>query len=312
MALDKTSGLYENASVGSSFDLSLTGVAANATVLVAVVVKVVVGSGELVSGATASGCTFSIAASRVRTCDDNVTARFGVYLLLANAVTAGDKTITVNLVVGSGNIVNAQAISWNGLAASALDKIATGEITTAGTAVAAGPTAAISQGDEVLFSIVGGKWWWSINHDGLGDHNRMPSGWTKIGGGDTGAASYFVWGHKTVASPGSTQSISHAVTAGEGDGGITVLATTKIAASGTLKTRIKFKSASGINGVTGLSVAVIRGSTQQVFTGLTAEASGDLLYADPPTGGVAGDTVNVGVYKTGYASDYGTATLVIV
>jgi hypothetical protein len=313
MPFSNASSIVSNGASGTTITLTRTGVPAGATLmLVAFARRNTTNTGDVVSSVASSpSATWAGAVVLSRVPDDNGSGRFTGGLWIADNVSSGDYTVTVTLT--SGSIVDAQLAVFTGLTTSALDRTASNSVTQSATTISVGPTSAISQPDEIVVTAVGGKWWWSINPDGGGDFNGVPAGFTLIGGQPSNTTIPFAWGYKTVSASGSTQSASHAVVDGQGDGGIALIATLKIL-GGTLKARIKFKTGSGINGVSGLTAKVWVGDSDSNYsvtrTGLTAEASGDLLYCDPPPGAVNGGSGQAAVYKSGYASEYGPCTFV--
>lgn len=317
MAYGGASTVYEQSAVGTSFTLSITGIPANSTVVVAVSVRNdTVSSGDLVTSVSSSPALASAFAVPTngkghRTPDDNAAGRQGIFFFVGRtAGSSADHTFTVTL-PNTGNLVKAQALYFTGHGTSPVDQVATpGTAGNAATSIAAGPVTPTQNAEDVLI-FTAGKWWWSFS---------SPSGFTQVSSTTDNAVGKLPhWlGYKSITD-GAAQSASWDVPSGQGDGGLALLMTLKVGGggSGTKKLRIDFVSGSGINGVTGLSVKAWKGSPDsnysQTLTGVSADASGDRIDAPAPTGaGADGEQWEVRVYKSGYSSDHGIGTIVTV
>lgn len=319
MAYSRISAALVASSAGSNpGSVSLLSVPSGADLFVAVaVLNDGVSSGELVSAVTSvPSLTWTLTdatdGKELRATDDTG-GRMGVYLYTARNSALQTVTATPTLVAASGNRVVAAMVEMTGMLSSGMpDKAASASVATAASSITAGPTATLAQADQTALAVIAGRWWYTFNSAGSG--GDPPSGWTKAFGTNDNTKFPFQVAYREVA---ATTALSAAwdVPASQGDGGVAIVGTFRESTT-TLRTRITFKSASGINGVSGLTAKVWRGDSDTnysaTYTGLTAEASGDTLFCSAPAGAVAADVVNVVVYKTGspiISSEYGTAVI---
>lgn len=244
---------------------------------------------------------------------DDTNGRQGLYAFHARVASANTYVVTPTLTNAANNRVVGGLIELTGMASSGpIDGHDTATAVNADSTITAGPTATLTQADQTAIAIVLGRWWWQLN--GTGDGGTAPSGWTRaVGSTDNSMLPYQV-AYREISST-TALSAAWTVPASQGDGGQALIFTLKKSV-GTLRTRVKFKTGSGINGVTGITVKLWRGDPDTnystTYAGRAAEASGDVMYTPAPAGAVDGDTLNVVAFKTGspaYSTEYRTATV---
>lgn len=263
-----------------------------------------VGTGETVASVASSpSLTWTLVDATdgkvLRTTDDTA-GRQGLYAYTARVATAGTYVVTPTLTNAASNRVVGGLIEMTGMASSSpVDGHDTATAVNADASITAGPTATLTQAEQTAIAVVIGRWWWQFN--GAGDGGTAPSGWARAAGSSDNAMLPYQVAYREISST-TALSAAWTVPASQGDGGQAVIFTLKKSV-GTLRTRIKFKTGSGIDGVTGCTVKLWRGDPDTnystTYTGRAAEASGDVMYTPAPAGAIAGDTLTVVVFKTG-------------
>jgi hypothetical protein len=243
------------------------------------------------------GQTWTRRASAQNTSTSN---RAWVYIYDCFNAGAGSTTVSLDCTLeDDNNLVSWEVSEASGVAtSSANDQVATTQVAPSAATATVGPTSALAQADEIVFGIGAGKWYWQYNGSGA-----APATYTLDN--ITTDSTYITMQtfHKIVS---ATTAVSATLTfppdESVNDGGAFALVTYKAAtASSTLRVKGVFESS--INSDSGITMLVWTGSPTATYatqyTGLTAEASGGIVYATPaPAGTTAGDSVNLIAYNT--------------
>jgi hypothetical protein len=240
---------------------------------------------------------------------DDTNGREGVYFWRARTTASGTVTVTPTLTNASANRGSMALVEMTSMASSSVvDKTAKATVLNAAANMTVGPTSTLAQATQTCIAAIWGRWWYALN--GGYSAGTAPSGWTLAAGDLDNSYFPFQIVYKEVSAT-TAQSAAWDVPNLQGDGGSALLATFKKSV-GALRTRVKFKNESGIDGVSGLTVRLWDGNSDSnnstTYASITAESSGDVAYTPAPAGTTAGDTLSVAVTKAGspnYASEFG-------
>jgi hypothetical protein len=309
MGYASTSTLYQQtADTAASSGISLTGVSIGDIIcVVAAPYRPSTASGELITSVTSSpAATFAEVDSELGQSEDaGGGTRRGIYAFWAVAESAGTHTITLNYTNATNNRISALAFRLTGMSATPVDKTATATALQAAASITVGPTATHASATGTVIAAVMGRWVYGWNGVSAGA-GGAPSGFTVIGGTESNSLMAFQVAYREMSSSVG-QSASWTVPAGEGDGTVALIFNL-LASSTTLRGKCKFRTSSGINGVTGVTVTAWRGNPESETATthvVDAESTGDVVYIPAPSGLVAGDPFEFDVKKGTSSSERG-------
>lgn len=309
MGYASTSSLYQQtADTAASGGISLTGVSIGDIIcVVAAPYRPTTASGELIDSVTSSpAATFAEVDSYLGQSEDaGGGTRRGIYAFWAVAASAGTHTITINFTNATDNRISALAFRLTGMSATPVDKTDTSFALQAASSITAGPTATHASSTSTVIAAVMGRWVYGFNGVSAGA-GGAPSGFTVIGGTESNALMAFQVAYQEVVSSVGV-SANWTVPTGEGDGTVAIIFNL-LASSTTLRGKCKFKTGSGINGVTGVTVTAWRGNPQsETATVHTVDAAttGDVVYIPAPAGLVEGSQFEFDAKKGTFTSERG-------
>lgn len=277
---------------------TLAGVTAtHAVIVVTNAYKPSTASGDLVTGVTIGGSAATLAVRRAES-NSGTSHRTETCIWYALNLSSGDKAVVLS--VNGPLSVNWHADSWAIATSSALDKTASSWEQGADATVSVGATSTLAQAVELVIACATDRYQWGWN-SGYADPGNPPSGYTALGGqcADNVNRVGFQSAYKeTSTTAGVDASWAPAQTGGDVTA---VIATFKIT---TVQRRLKVLAGSAMNSKTGITLHAWPGnpkdSVAQEWTGLSAQASGGILYttgAEPPAAWTTGAIVNCIAYQ---------------
>ncbi len=286
----------------SRLSATLTSVPATHSVIVTTCAVIVgVTTGNLVSGVTVGGTSATVVGSRLQV--NNAGARHEIVRWIVPNVSAGDKAIVISLVNASTEI-NWHGDSWPIAVSGAYDVGASNSYGAGVTTVNvpnSGVTGTLAQAVELVLATVMAKftWQWGSTYGEPGD--PPSSGYTTLADisiDNLNSVSFQTAYKETSAVTGVSASWTKTI---DGDTPLALLQTFRIS---TVQRRLKVLAGSAMNGLTGITLHAWSGNPKDVlaqeWTGLTAQASGGILYTAgtaPPAGWTTGSIVNCIAYQ---------------
>jgi hypothetical protein len=277
---------------------TLTGVTAgHAIIVVTNAFKFSTASGDLVTGVTIGGSAATLAVRRAES-NSGTSHRTETCIWYALNQTSGNKAIAI--AVNGPLSINWHGDSWAIATSSALDQTASSWEQGADGTVSVGATSTLAQAVELAIAVATDRYQWGWN-SGYADPGNPPSGYTALSGqcADNVNKVGFQSAYKETS---STAGVDASWAPAQTGGDVTaVIATFKVS---TVQRRLKVLAGTAMNGKTGITLHAWAGtpkdSVAQEWTGLSAEASGGILYStgtEPPAAWTTGAIVNAIAYQ---------------